>query len=60
MHDIRPKLVLLSNHPAGQVKAKIMLTDGTWKIEIFASEEHAKVFAITHNMEVVDGRDSGE
>ena len=60
MQDIRPKLVLLSDHPAGQVKAKIILPDGTWKIEIFASEDHAKVFALTHNLGVDDARDHGE
>ena len=60
MQDIRPKLVLLSDHAGGQVKAKLMMSDGTWKIEIFANEAHARSFAASHDMEVEDARSSGE
>ena len=60
MQDIRPTLVILSNYRAGPVKTRITLPDGTWKIEIFASEEHAEAFARANNMEVSDARDSGE
>lgn len=60
MQDMRPTLVILSNYHAGPVKTKIMLPDGSWKIEIFASEEHAKAFADINNMGVHDARDHGE
>jgi len=33
--------------------------DGEWKVEIFASEAHARQFADQHNMEVTNASSSG-
>ena len=38
----------------GRVICLCVWDDGEWKIEVFASERHARDFADKHNMEVVN------
>lgn len=40
--------------PDGRVNVLIAWADGEWKVEIFASEAHARDFAEQNHMEVTD------
>jgi len=52
--SISPKLHIRFKASDGRVNTLITWPDGLWKVEIFASEEHAREFAKKHNMEVVE------
>lgn len=40
--------------PDGRCIALVVWEDGEWKVEVFASEAHARQFADTHKMEVLN------
>ncbi len=54
-----PRLVIRSEYRDGRVNTLITWPDGEWKVEIFASELHARQFAMENNMEVIDARNTG-
>ena len=40
--------------PDGRCVALVVWEDGEWKVEVFASEAHARKFADDHKMEVIN------
>jgi hypothetical protein len=51
---IPPRLHFRFSYEDGRVNALCVWPDGEWKVEIFASKEHALKFAKQHNMEIHD------
>jgi len=56
---IRNKMFMRATLPDGRTAVLCSWADGEWKVEIFASEAHARDFADKHNMEVTDARSTG-
>lgn len=51
---VRNRMMLRQVMPDGRVNVLIAWADGEWKVEIFASEAHARDFAEQNHMEVTD------
>jgi hypothetical protein len=56
VQTIPPKLTIRYDIPDGRCSTMITWPDGEWKVEIFASMEHALQFAKENHMEVHDAR----
>lgn len=54
---IHPKLHIRFKLTDGRCSTLVVWPDGEWKVEIFASLEHAQQFAINNDMEVIDHDD---
>jgi hypothetical protein len=48
--NLAPELVIRAQYADGRVTGKIQWPDGEWKIEVFASLEHAEQFAKENNL----------
>jgi hypothetical protein len=57
-NGIRRKLHIRFKLRDGRVNTLIVWEDGEWKVEIFASQEHAEQFAKFNKMEVVSYEDN--
>jgi hypothetical protein len=51
---IGPTLTFREVYPDGRVTCLLVFEDGSWKIEVFPTEPHARSFAREHNMEVTN------
>jgi hypothetical protein len=47
---LMPELTIRTVYPDGRVTGKVVWPDGEWKIEVFASLEHAQQFASENNL----------
>jgi len=52
------RIFLRYTYPDGRTSTLVVWVDGEWKVEIFASEDHARQFAALNSMEVNDVRSS--
>lgn len=52
--SIRRKLIIQGVLTDGRCKVLVVWEDGDWKVEIFASEAHARKFADDNQMEVTN------
>lgn len=60
MLDIKPRLTIRFRYPDGRCSTLLTWPDGEWKVEIFASDDHAIAFANENQMEVIiDASSSG-
>jgi len=56
---IRNRMHIRHKFQDGRCNCLLSWADGEWKVEIFASEAHARNFADEHKMEVIDVSDNG-
>lgn len=59
VQGMRDRMIIRYSYPDGRTAALCSWADGEWKVEIFASEAHARNFADEHNMEISDVRSEG-
>jgi hypothetical protein len=56
---VRNILVIRYILPDGRTNTLCSWADGEWKVEVFASEAHARDFAAANQMEVIDASRTG-
>ena len=54
----RNRMYIRTIFPDGRTTVLVSWADGEWKVEIFASEAHARDFADANQMEVTDASQS--
>ena len=54
---IPPTLTLQVVFDDGRIKALLAHADGSWKIEVFSSEDHMRAFAKENGYEVREGEE---